>query len=155
MAANPYARDPEFRERVKAILSANRELGGRFEDASVDQIIDLMQEGRGRAPKRKAQRVREEPPRIPVWPRALGPIALAVVVFVAIFAALPALGALVSAAIGIATAFGWVVFALAIVVLIRLFRRTMRAIDGPLPWGGGWDRREWRRSWRGGCGRGF
>lgn len=141
------ARDTELRERVRAILAANRELGSRYEDAAVDQIVDLLQ---GRPPKRVQPGAPPPPLAAPVPVRSGGwhPLAVIAAIAAAVIVGLPLLRLAVGMLAGVVDAFVWVIFAFACVYLVKLFRRMSRGLDRPRHYGDAWEDERghrWRR----------
>jgi hypothetical protein len=114
------ARESELRERVRAILAANRELGSRYEDAAVEQIVDLLQ---GRPAAKRAA-----PPPPPAPARGWHPLVVMAAVAALIVIGLPVLRVAVGVLTGVVDAFVWVLFGLACVYVIRLFKRWSRPV---------------------------
>ena len=137
-------RDAELRERVRAILAANRELGSRYEDAAVDQIVELVRDRPARRPQPAA------PPPLPAPARTGGwhPLAVIAAIAAAVIVGLPLLRLAVGMLAGVVDAFVWVIFALACVYLIKLFKRMSRGLDRPRRHGEPWEDERghrWRR----------
>ncbi len=137
------AREAELRERVQSILAANRELGPRYENAAVDQIVDLLE---GRPPKRAAP----TPPPAPAPASARGwhPLAIIAAIAAVVVIGLPVLRVVFGVLAGVVDAFVWVLFAFACIYLIRLFKRVTRGLDHPRYGSDAWEDergRRWRR----------
>ena len=119
-------REAELRDRVRTILAANRELGPRDEDAAVEQSVDLL-EGR------PAKQARPAPTPVPAA-RGWSTLAVLAVVAAAVIVGLPLLRLAFGVLAGVVDAFVWVLFGLACVLAIKIFKRVTRAIDRPRPY---------------------
>jgi hypothetical protein len=133
-------REAELRDRVRTILAANRELGSRYEDAAVDQIVDLLHGRIPRAPKARPVPTPPPPPVRTSW--LLSPFGALVAVAALILIGIPALRVTLGLVTGMVDVLGWLIFGLVCVYLITLFKRATRGWDRP-HWRDSWDRREW------------